>query len=364
MLFKSLVKASIVASALASPIQHHQHHQHEKKAVVTHTVVVTVGSGPEATPLSSASVENLNAVSGPAPPVVTGSSSVIGSGSGTTSSSVPASTASSSAAAAPSESSSSSFSGAAKGITYSPYNADGTCKSASAVASDIAKLKDFEIIRLYGVDCAQVENVLPALADGQKIFAGIFFVNDIAGGISTLASAVKANGGWDLVHTVSIGNELVNNGEATVSQVKSYIQEGKSALTAAGYTGPVVSIDTFIAVINNPGLCDLSDYMAVNAHAFFDGYVTAEEAGDWVLLQIERVASTCTSKKVFITETGWPTKGNNNNVAVPSVSNQESALSSISDKCGNDVLFFNAYNDYWKSDGAWGVEKYWGIFSS
>lgn len=362
MLFKSLVKASLVASALASPIQHHQHHQHEKKAVVTHTVIVTAGSGPNATPLSSTAVESLSAVSGPAAPVVTGSS--VAGGSGTTASSVASSAASAASSAASSAPSSSSFSGAAKGITYSPYNADGSCKSASAVASDIAKLSDFEIIRLYGVDCSQVENVMAALGSSQKLFAGIYFVNDISGGISTLASAVNANGGWDRVHTVSIGNELVNNGEATVSQVQSYIQQGRSALTAAGYTGPVVSVDTFIAVINNPGLCDLSDYMAVNAHAFFDGYVAADGAGDWVLEQIQRVASTCSSKKVLITETGWPTKGDNNNVAVPSTENQQSALSTISDKCGNDVLFFNAYNDYWKSPGAFNAEQYWGIYSS
>lgn len=351
MLFKSLVKATMVVSALASPVQHHQHHQHEKKEVVTHTVIVTAGFSPPAAATAS-SISPVESVATPsvATPVtpVSGGSTVASSGSSPAS--VP--------------SSSSSFSGAAKGITYSPYNADGTCKSASAVAADIAELLQFEIIRLYGVDCNQVENVMAVLGESQKLFAGIFFMNDIAGGISTLASAVKAHGGWDRVYTVSIGNELVNGGEATVAQVLSYVAQGKAALTAAGYTGPVVSVDTFIAVINNPGLCDCSDYMAVNAHAFFDGYVTAEDAGDWVMLQIERVASTCGSKSVFITETGWPTKGQSNGVAVPSPENQKSALASISGKCGNDVLFFNAFNDYWKADGAWGVEKYWGVFSS
>ncbi|SGZ54115.1 CIC11C00000004640 [Sungouiella intermedia] len=357
MLFKSLVKAAMVASAIASPVQHHQHHQHEKKAVVTHTVVVTVGAGDDAV------VSTLPVVSIATPSSVTVSSQTVANGA------IPSTVTSASASKATSassspSSSSGSFSGAAKGITYSPYNADGSCKSSSDVASDIAKLLEFEVIRLYGVDCNQVENVLPALGDNQKLFAGIYFVNDISGGVSTLAAAVKANGGWDRVHTVSIGNELVNNGEATVSQIKSYVAQGRSALTAAGYTGPVVSVDTFIAVINNPELCEYSDYMAVNAHAFFDGYVAAEDAGDWVLLQIERVATACSSKSVFITETGWPTRGDSNGVAVPSSENQLAALASISEKCGNDVTFFNAYNDLWKADGAYNAEKYWGIYSN
>lgn len=353
MLFLSLVKIAtalaLVAPAVASPIQqHHQHHQHEKRATVTNTIVVTVGGG-------SGEVATYS-VAQPLSVATTQATASNGE--------IPTGTASSAVASSTGGSSGSSFSGAAKGITYSPYNADGTCKSSSDVASDISQLSSYLLIRLYGVDCNQVENVLAALADGQKIFAGIYFMDQISAGIQTLASAVKANGGWDVVHTVSIGNELVNGGSATPSQIQTYVQEGKSALTSAGYSGPVVSVDTFIAVINNPQLCQYSDYIAVNAHAFFDGYATAEEAGSWLLGQIQRVSSACgNSKSVFITETGWPTQGESNNVAVPSTSNQKAALLSISLSCGNDAIFFNAYNDLWKSPGAFNAEQFWGIYN-
>lgn len=356
MLFKSLVKAALVATALAQPVQH-QHHQHEKKDVVTRTVVVTVGAGDSTATLAVADVSSATSVTLPTASAsyveqVPGSSAASGTYSGT-------STASQSTA-----SSSSSFSGSAKGITYSPYASDGSCKSASVVKSEIQALSDYSIIRIYGVDCDQVANVLAGFTDGQKLFAGIYYMDAISDGVETLATAVKAAGGWDLVYTVSIGNELVNSGEATTSQVKSYIEEGRTALTAAGYTGSVVSVDTFIAVIDNPALCEYSDYLAINAHAYFDGYIEAADAGSWVLLQIENVATTCASysKSVLVVESGWPTKGSTYGVAVPSTANQEAALSSISDKCGDDVFFFNAYNDLWKADGTYGVEKYWGIY--
>ena len=51
-------------------------------------------------------------------------------------------------------------SGGAKGITYSPYSDNGGCKSESQIASEVAKLSGFDVIRLYGVDCSQVEAVL------------------------------------------------------------------------------------------------------------------------------------------------------------------------------------------------------------
>lgn len=358
MLFNTLVSAALVAStAFAQPIQQHQHHQHEKKAVViTNTIIVTAGApGPQAAAqVATGSPQPSSSASESAETTTVASSSAPEAPSSASASEVP-----SSPSSAPSGGS---FSAGAKGVTYSPYNSDNSCKSASQVKSDIAKLSDYSLIRLYGTDCNQVENVLPALADGQEVFLGIFDVSNIESQVENLAKVVKNNGGWNRVHTVSVGNELVNAGQANPSQIKQYVNTAKSALKSAGYTGPVVSVDTFIAVINNPDLCDASDYIAVNAHAFFDGHVTAQEAGKWLLGQIQRVSSACgNKKKVFITETGWPTRGDSNNVAVPSTQNQKDALEAIASHCGNDATYFNAFNDMWKQPGAFNAEQYWGI---
>lgn len=364
MLFKSFVLATIAGCALSQPLQH-QHHEHkvDKRAVVTQikNIVVTVGAGDGTATLSSvslseattASVSSFTHVPQNAPTSsVEGSASSEAASSAESSASIPSSIPSGGA-------------GGAKGITYTPYANDGSCKSSSQIQSEVAELSGFDVLRLYGVDCDQVAQVLKAKSSSQKIFAGIYDVDNIKDGVSTLASAVKDNGDWDDIYTVSIGNELVNAGSATPSQIGEYVKSGKSALKAAGYSGPVVSVDTFIAVINNPDLCDHSDYMAVNAHAFFDGHISAGDAGDWVLLQIQRVYDACGGKKsVFITETGWPSKGESNGVAVPSKENQESAVSSIKLSCGNDVTLFTAFNDLWKADGPYSAEKYWGIYSS
>ena len=223
----------------------------------------------------------------------------------------------------------------------------------------------FDNIRLYGVDCSQVENVLQAKTSSQKLFLGIYYVDKIQEAVDTIKSAIESYGSWDDVTTISVGNELVNEGSATATQVGEYISTAKSALTSAGYTGSIVSVDTFIAVINNPDLCNYSDYMAVNAHAYFDKNTAAQDAGSWVLEQIERVYTACGGKKdVVITETGWPSKGDTYGEAVPSKANQEAAISSIKSSCGSSSYLFTAFNDLWKADGQYGVEKYWGILSS
>lgn len=255
--------------------------------------------------------------------------------------------------------------GSARGIVYSPYKPGG-CKTADEVKADVAQLSSFPLIRLYGVDCDQVSNVLAALAPNQKVFLGVFDMNSIENSIKTINNAVQTySQGWDIVDTISIGNELVNNGQASVDKIASYLTTARQALTSYGYGGKVVSVDTFIAVINNPGLCKLSDYHAVNAHAFFDGNIEAAGSGDWLVQQVERVKNACgDDKPVFISETGWPSKGESNGKAVPSQENQRAAINSIEEKIGNNCILFTAFNDYWKADGPFGAEKYYGIFDS
>ncbi|CCE80382.1 Piso0_003498 [Millerozyma farinosa CBS 7064] len=369
MLFKSIVKAAMVAGALSAPL--HQHHEHKmaKKDVVQVTttnlvqVTATVGAANGA-----ANSGSTGSPAGSSPAGGESSSAESSSASSSSEAPSPASSSSSSSGSSTSSGSgsipSSIGSGGAKGITYSPYTNDGGCKSSSQIKSELEKLSGFDIIRLYGTDCDQVAAVLSAKSSSQKVFAGINDVQNIDSAVSSIASAVKNHGSWDDIATVSVGNELVNSGQANPSQVKQYIDKGRSALKSAGYNGKVVSVDTFIAVINNKELCDLSDYIAVNAHAFFDGNVGASDAGKWVLQQIQRVSSACGGKKeVLITETGWPSKGDSNGAAIPSRSNQQSAISSIKKTCGNDAILFTAYNDMWKSSGAFNAEQYWGIYS-
>ncbi|GMG56393.1 unnamed protein product [Ambrosiozyma monospora] len=67
----------------------------------------------------------------------------------------------------------------------------------------------------------------------------------------------------------------------------------------------------------------------------------------------------------MITETGWPTQGENDGTCVPSKANQLAAIQSIIEAgLADQVFMFTTYNDPWKDAGAYGVEQYWGIYTS
>jgi exo-beta-1,3-glucanase (GH17 family) len=364
----------VAALAVAQPL--HQHNQHKRDVItVLVTEVVTAVSGQTTTSqalVTPAATVLTNMLSGSSFDTVyvstaptfgssqSKSASSVQWSASTTLSQTTVSTASSTRSSATSTSTSTS-SAQGKGITYSPYTNSGTCKAASDISSDIAKLSSFDLIRLYDTDCDCVSAVLNAKTSTQKLFLGIYYLSKIESSVSIISDAVKGN--WNDIYTVSVGNELVNSGGATTDQIKSAVDTARSLLNTAGYTGPVVSVDTLVAVQNNPVLCDYSDYVAVNSHPFWDGSVLPENSGTWLKQQIANIKQVCGgSKDVLITETGWPTQGSNYGSAVPSKENQALALESISSTVADQVLLFTTYNDLWKDAGSYGVEQYWGIF--
>lgn len=402
---------SLLGLAAAQPSKHRRAHQHlhEKRDVVTVTDYVTAtaadvviyvdangnalytsypgGQTPTTSAASVASTANTvvytvaNDVASSAAAATSvvvvasseASSAAYSAPASSAESSVAASSAASSSQAASSSKTSSSASSSSTGtasggygISYSPYNDDGTCKDQDAVNSDFESLdaSTYSIVRIYGTDCNQVATVLSAAsAKGFKLFAGVYDIFQVTSELEVMISAV--NGDWSSFDTISIGNEGVDSGRWSVSDLQSAMTTARSTLKAAGYTGSIVAVDTFTAIIANPGICSCSDYAAANAHAFFDGSIEAADSGPWLVEQFQRVSSACNGMDTMITETGWPTKGDTNDLAVPSVANQKAALSSILDSVSSNVIFFTAFNDMWKTSSStqFNAEQYWGILN-
>ncbi|KAJ4400889.1 Cell surface mannoprotein mp65 [Neurospora sp. IMI 360204] len=150
------------------------------------------------------------------------------------------------------------------GITYAPYDLTG-CRSPSNIASDfsrIARTGLYSTVRIYGVDCSQVLHTLRAASSVSpplKLFLGIFHLSDLSSQIKTLVQDVQTFAAttttsssphkkttveevWNnMIDTISVGNELVNNGQATPAQVLAAVRRVREALRREGYQGPVQS---------------------------------------------------------------------------------------------------------------------------
>ncbi|KAI9879244.1 MAG: hypothetical protein M1830_009175 [Pleopsidium flavum] len=249
------------------------------------------------------------------------------------------------------------------GITYTPKRADGTCKKQDEVNSDFEKINGYGVVRIYETNCDQVSTVLSAAkSKNMKVFAGILDISQVSSGVQTIIDAAKHD--WGSIDTVAIGNELVGSrGPSVVGAVVGAIETARGLLQRAGYTGPVVTVDTVDALLKNPQLCAASDYCAANCHAFYDGYVEAAKAGQFVFNQTQRVSKAAGGKHTVITESGWPSQGLNHNVAVPSDANQKAAIASLKSSFSGNLFLFSAYNEVWKqnTEYTFQAEHYWGI---
>jgi exo-beta-1,3-glucanase (GH17 family) len=254
------------------------------------------------------------------------------------------------------------------GVAYAPYNADGGCKSATQIMQDFGVIsKTYGFVRVYGIDCGQIPNVYAAAkANNLKVFFGIFSLDNLGDQIATLVQGIKKD--WSIVDTVSIGNELVNNGQASPQQILDALTSGRALLKQSGWTGPVVTVDTFVAVLAHPELCKASDYCACNIHPFFDPNTAPAQAGVFVANQVQNIRNKLgdPSARVRVTESGWPWQGSANGQAVPGVEQQAAAISSIRAAFASnpqDMVLFSAFNDLWKKADppTFYAEQYWGI---
>lgn len=250
-------------------------------------------------------------------------------------------------------------------ITYSPYNDDQSCKSASDVDADIKAIaaKGFKAVRLYSSECSGLENVGGSCRKyGMKIILGVFIK---AGGVTTADSQVDDIlkwKQWDLVDLFVVGNEAVFQGFCSGEQLGAYIGQVAGKIRAAGYNGQVTTAEP-VSTLNTvkEHLCPHMDVVGVNVHPFFNPTVSPSFAGQFVKNEVALAKSYCgDSKDVVVLETGWPNNGEANGEAVPGKEQQAIALKGIEEKNSGHIVYFTWRNDGWKAPGAFNVERQFG----
>ncbi|KAG7726053.1 hypothetical protein KL948_004788 [Ogataea haglerorum] len=314
-------------------------------------------------------------------PSSTITSSSSSSSSSTTSSSSTSEPASSTASSTTSSAASSTSSSSAvstvipSAIVYSPYTDSGSCKDYDTVESDLSLIQSKGIgeVRIYGNDCNYLTTVLPICAKkGIKVDQGFYIssagVDSIDDAVTELIKAVQdpsSGFDWDLFSFFSVGNEVVNNGYATVGDLINKIKSVKSQLQSGGYTGKITTAEPPSTYQNNPDLCTSStiDFVGVNAHAYFDQYITAADAGTFLTNQVKVTQQACQNMDVKVVETGYPSQGKQNGGNIPSPENQKTAIKKILEDFGSDVTILTTYNDFWKDPGPYGIEQYFGVIN-
>ena len=257
-------------------------------------------------------------------------------------------------------------------MTYHPYTASGTCKTASQVATDVTTIasKGFTAIQLYATDC----NVLPHVSAAAKknslrLVLGIYI--DDAGTHSAIvqeqlrtitAWAVSSSTHWAMVDLIVAGNEALFNDFVSASDLASFVRHVRNTFGRAGYEGLVTTAEPVTTLTQHAAtLCGAVDILAPNLHPFFHADVAAEDAGSFAIDQMTSVARLCGGEKeVVALEVGWPKRGERNGLAVPGLVEQKMAVGSMLKAIGARASFVSFEDDGWRDAGDFGVEQAWG----
>lgn len=246
-------------------------------------------------------------------------------------------------------------------ITYSPYNADGSCKDDASVSADIALVaaKGFTSIRLYSTDCSGLDHVGAAVkSHGLKLVLGIYISDDgIAHAETQIDDIITwTDGDWNCVEMIVVGNEALFNEYCTSAELRDFIAQARSAFAAAGYSGPITTTEPMsILQAHAADLCPILDVVAANIHPFFNSDVTADTAGDFVAMELRNLKAICPGLASYNLETGWPSAGSPNGAAVPGIKEQQAAILSIKKAAASNSVFFSFVDDVWKEGGEFGV---------
>ncbi len=159
---------------------------------------------------------------------------------------------------------------------------------------------------------------------------------------------------------VAVGNEVMYREDLTEERLLEYIHHVKQEIPHL----PVGYVDAYYEFENRPKITEACDVILANCYPFWEGCHI-----DYSLMYMQdmyrRTVRVARGKKVIISETGWPNKGQSFHGAVPS---HESAIRYFLNtqrwtKADNiESFYFSSFDEPWKIGDEGDVGAYWGIW--
>ncbi len=251
------------------------------------------------------------------------------------------------------------------GISFSPY-LEGQDPSVKSQITPEQIAKRLEIIRphtkwIRSFSCTCGNEVVPRIAKEKslKTMVGAWLDSDEENNELEIANAIAiAKAGH--ADMLAIGNEVLLREDLDVEQLISYIKRVKEAVPHV----PVGYVDAYYMFVNYPEIVEVCDVLFANCYPFWE-HCALDISVEYMAKMYEFVVQNANGKPVIISETGWPTKGEQYGGAVPSYDNAMRYFINTQNWAQtNDVplFYFSSFDEVWKINHEGEYGAYWGIW--
>ncbi len=209
--------------------------------------------------------------------------------------------------------------------------------------------------------CTDGNEHIPKIAKeyGLKTLVGAWLGDDPEINVREIAGLIQlAEEGY--VDIAAVGNEVMYRGDLTEEELLDFMSYVKKEIPDI----PMGTVDAYYEFAHRPNITEACDVILANCYPFWEGC-----AFDYSLVYMKQMyyqaVQAGQGKKVIITETGWPSQGEEVKAAIPSY---ESALKYFinaqqwSAEDGIEMFYFASFDESWKVGAEGDVGAYWGIW--
>ena len=209
--------------------------------------------------------------------------------------------------------------------------------------------------------CTEGNEYIPQIAKemGIKTLVGAWLGDDPEINEREVNGLIKlAKEGY--VDIAAVGNEVMYRGDLTESQLLEFIYRVKKEIPFI----PVGYVDAYYEFTARPEITKACDVILSNCYPFWEG-CPFEYSLYHMQSMYHQAAQAGAGKKVIITETGWPSRGESLRGAHAS---ESSALKYFintqlwSTDNNIEVFYFSSFDESWKVGAEGEVGAYWGIW--
>jgi glucan 1,3-beta-glucosidase len=210
--------------------------------------------------------------------------------------------------------------------------------------------------------CTEGNELVPIIARefGIKTLVGAWLGHDAEKNEKEIEALIKlANEGY--VDIAAVGNEVMYRHDLSEDELLDFIAKVKQEIPS---NIPVGYVDAYYEFTIKPRITEACDVILTNCYPYWEGS-NIDYSLAHMKSMFHQARNVGNGKKVIITETGWPSKGESFKDSHPSEINAMKYFinSQLWSKDENiPIFYFSSFDESWKVGAEGEVGAYWGIW--